>query len=177
VYIVLTESSGTRTLFSALQTVIVDRIAGIEKLQSSRLCLQGGREMKKCAQALLTVLAIVGIAVLCVRADSVAAPLGASSCVSSLLPVREEIADKLSVPALLVQGKRHNEYGAIPPKAPDYSEYYGFGLPAYPPYGSSSGSSADSKSYFPYGGKYPSYGDSFYKYKACPPWAAYPYEC
>jgi hypothetical protein len=119
----------------------------------------------------------VNIAVLCVGADLVEAAFGAPVYVSSLVPVGEAIAGNSSVPMLLVQGQQFNEYGIIPPKAPDYSEYYGFGLPAYPPYGDSPGSSADSKSYFPYGGKYPSYGDSFYKYKACPPWAAYPYEC
>ena len=99
--------------------------------------------------------------------------VGTSPYVSQLLLGSVEMAEQSLAPFRLVQGKHYNEYTLMPPKAPDYREYYGFGLPAYPPYGSAGGS----KSYFPYDGRYPSYGDSLYKYRACPPWATYPYEC
>ncbi len=129
--------------------------------------------MKRSSPILLAGLAAVAILALYVSPAITQDSAVGSLYVSPSLLGRAEMAGQFSAPTLLVQGKPFSEYAIIPPKAPDYREYYGFGLPAYPPYGSAGGS----KSYFPYGGRYPSYGDSLYKYRACPPWATYPYEC
>ncbi len=121
----------------------------------------------------------MGIATVAIMALFVGAALsqhsaGGSLYVSSLPLARSEMAGQSAAPVQLVQGMHFNEYGLIPPKYPDYREYYGFGLPAYPPYGKA----GKIESYFPYGGRYPSYGDAFiYKHEACPPWTTYPYEC
>ncbi len=123
---------------------------------------------------------LVGIATVAITGPFVGSAIsqhsaGDSLYVSSLMPARSEMAGRSAAPVQLVQGRHFSEYGIVPPKAPDYREYYGLGLPAYPPYGNA----GNIESYFPYGGRHPSsYGDAnIYKYRPCPSWTTDPYKC